>query len=146
MDDTVSGAQRTPWHVWAVGVISLLWNAFGAFDYVMSKLSPQSYFHQMGLSDASVAYMLAFPAWLTAFWALGVWGSVAGSVLLLMRSRHAVTAFVLSLLGLAVSQGYQALVMRPPENPGSAITVVIWASLALFLYYAWAMARRGVLR
>ncbi len=146
MDDTVSGAQRTPWHVWAVGVISLLWNAFGAYDYVMSKLSPQSYFHQMGLSDASVAYMLAFPAWLTAFWALGVWGSVAGSVLLLMRSRHAVTAFVLSLLGLAVSQGYQALVMRPPENPGSAITVVIWASLALFLYYAWAMARRGVLR
>ena len=146
MVDTISSDRSTPWHLWAVGVVSLLWNAFGAYDYTMSKVSPQSYFHQMGLSDASVAYMLAYPAWLTAFWALGVWGSVAGSVLLLLRSRHAVIAFALSLLGLAVSQGYQTLVMHPPEDPGSAITVVIWVSLVLFLYYAWAMARRGVLR
>lgn len=146
MVDAGSDLHRTPWHLWVVGVISLLWNTFGAYDYVMSKLSPQSYFHQMGLSDASVAYMMNFPAWLTAMWALGVWGSVAGSVLLLLRSRHAVTAFALSLLGLAVSQGYQALVMRPPESPPSGITAVIWVSLALCLAYAWAMARRGVLR
>jgi hypothetical protein len=145
MDDQVRGGSRTPWHLWAVGVISLLWNAFGAYDYLMSKLSPQSYFHQMGLSDASVGYMMSFPAWLTAFWALGVWGSVAGSLLLLMRSRHAVTAFTLSFLGLAVSQGYQALVLRPPQSPGGGITVVIWVSLLLFLFYAWAMGRRGVL-
>ena len=142
----VSDRQQVPWHLWAVGVISLLWNAFGAYDYTMSKLSPESYFHQMGLNDASVAYMMAFPAWLTAFWALGVWGSVAGSVLLLVRSRHAVAAFALSLLGLAVSQGYQALVMHPPESPSGGITVVIWVALALLLWYAWAMARRGVLR
>ena len=146
MVDTIPSDRGTPWHLWAVGVVSLLWNAFGAYDYTLSKIAPLSYFHQMGLSDASVAYMLAFPAWLTAFWALGVWGSVAGSVLLLLRSRHAVIAFALSLLGLAVSQGYQALVMHPPEDPGSAITVVNWVSLVLFLYYAWAMARRGVLR
>lgn len=146
MVDAVSDRQQVPWHLWAVGVISLLWNAFGAYDYVMSKLSPQSYFHQMGLNDASVAYMMAFPAWLTAFWALGVWGSVAGSVLLLLRSRHAVAAFALSLLGLVVSQGYQALVMRPPESPPVALTAMIWGSLALLLWYAWAMTRRGVLR
>lgn len=139
-----SVGQRTPWHLWVVGVISLLWNSFGAYDYTMSKLSPQTYFHQMGLSDASVAYMMGFPAWLTAFWAIGVWGSLAGSVLLLVRSRQAVTAFAASLLGLAVSQGYQALVMHPPQMSGG-ITVVIWVSLVLFLFYAWAMTRRGVL-
>ena len=142
----VSDRQQVPWHLWAVGAVSLLWNAFGAYDYTMSKLSPESYFHQMGLNDASVAYMMAFPAWLTAFWALGVWGSVAGSVLLLVRSRHAVAAFALSLLGLAVSQGYQALAMHPPESPPVALTAMIWGSLALLLWYAWAMARRGVLR
>ena len=146
MVDASSVGQRAPWHLWAVGVISLLWNAFGAYDYTMSKLSPDSYFHQAGLSDASIAFMKAFPAWLTAFWALGVWGSLAGSVLLLMRSRHAVTAFALSLLGLAVSQGYQALAMQAPQPPPMGLTLTIWVSLALFLCYAWAMARRGVLR
>ena len=146
MIDEVADAPKAPWHLLVVGAISLLWNAFGVYDFTMSKLSPDSYFHQMGLSGASVDYMKAFPAWLTAFWALGVWGSFAGSVLLLMRSRHAVTAFALSLLGLAVSQGYQMFVLRPPQSPGAGITVVIWVSLVLFLYYAWAMTRRGVLR
>jgi hypothetical protein len=41
------------------------------------------------------------------FWALGVWGALAGSMLLLLRSRRAVTAFAASLVGLAVSTGYQ---------------------------------------
>jgi hypothetical protein len=26
----------TPWHLWLVGVLALLWNSFGAFDYVMT--------------------------------------------------------------------------------------------------------------
>ena len=144
---TIDAAEaKAPWHLWAVGGVSLLWNAFGAYDYTMSKLSPDSYFHQAGLSDATIAYMKAFPAWLTAFWALGVWGSLLGSVLLLVKSRHAVTAFALSLLGLVVSQGYQAFVMRPPQSPPMGLTLTIWVALVLFLYYARAMARRGVLR
>ena len=145
MVDAGSELRRTPWHLWVVGVISLLWNAFGAYDYTMSKLSPDSYFHEAGLNDASIAFMKAFPAWLTAFWALGVWGSLVGSLLLLLRSRHAVTAFALSLLGLAVSQGYQALAMQAPQPPPMALMLVIWVSLLLFLSYALAMARRGVL-
>ena len=36
-------AVKTPWHLWAVGIISLLWNAFGAFDYVMTKLKNPAY-------------------------------------------------------------------------------------------------------
>ena len=46
-----------------------------------------------------LAYYNSLPAWLTAFWALGVWGGLAGSLLLLARSRHAVLAFALSVLG-----------------------------------------------
>lgn len=141
-----SAPARAPWHLWAVGAVSLLWNAFGAYDYTMSKLSPDAYFHQAGLSDATIAYMKAFPAWLTSFWALGVWGSLLGSVLLLVRSRQAVAAFALSLLGLVVSQGYQALALHPPQSPPLGLTLTIWIALILFLLYSRAMAKRGVLR
>ena len=61
----------------------------------------------LGMNEAEIGYMLSMPAWMSAFWALGVWGSVLGSVLLLVRSRHAVTAFLLSLVGLAISCIYQ---------------------------------------
>jgi len=28
-------AKRTPWHVWLVGIVALLWSSFGAMDYLM---------------------------------------------------------------------------------------------------------------
>lgn len=141
--------DRAPGHLWAVGVISLLWNSFGCYDYTMTKLQPAAYFQEMGLSAEAVDYMASLPAWLSAFWALGVWGSLAGSVLLLARSRHAVTAFAVSLTGLAVSQIYQWTTLMPAEMRSTAMwvmTAVIWGALLLFLWYSLRMKRAGVLR
>jgi hypothetical protein len=39
------------------------------------------------------------PAWMTGVWAIGVWGALAGSVLLLLRSKWAVHVFAASLAG-----------------------------------------------
>ena len=141
--------DRAPAHLWAVGAISLLWNSFGCYDYTMSKLDPTGYMQGVGMSQEAIDYMAAMPAWLTVFWAIGVWGSLLGSVLLLMRSRHAVTAFAVSLLGLAVSQIYQMVVSGPPgmNTPAMMVmTVVIWAALLFFLWYANRMKKAGVLR
>lgn len=73
MDNLQDDPVKTPGHLWAVGVISLLWNSFGCVDYAMSKLDPLGYMNSVGMTQAEVAYMLAMPAWLSAFWALGVW-------------------------------------------------------------------------
>lgn len=136
---------KTPASFWIIALLSLLWNLFGCYDYLMSKLSPDSYFASMGMNAESAAYMAALPAWLTAFWALGVWGSLAGSLLLLVRSRHAVPAFALSLLGLAVSQLTQAFWLHPPQEAPVGLVLTIWSALVFFLIYARSMAARGVL-
>ena len=138
-----------PWHLWPVGVVSLLWNSIGCYDYVMTRMDPVGHMGRMGLSAAAIAYMQALPAWLGLFWALGVWGSLAGSILLLMRSRHAVAAFAVSLVGLAVSQGYQWSSGMPAEMKGPAtviMAVLIWAGLVFLLWYASRMKAKGVLR
>ena len=135
----------TPTHLWIVGVLSLLWNLFGCYDYLRSELSPADYFASMGMNAASAAYMADLPAWLIAFWALGVWGSLVGSLLLLARSRRAVLAFAISLLGLAVSQLTQAFVLLPPQPAPVGLTLVIWGALVFFLIYARSMAAKGVL-
>ncbi|WP_068074048.1 hypothetical protein [Novosphingobium lentum] len=138
--------NAAPWHLWAIGTISLLWNSFGCYDYTMTNLRDAKYLAQF--PPEVIGYLDTMPGWLTAFWALGVWGSIAGSVLLLLRSRHAVTAFAVSLLGLAVSQGYQFVTGRPDAMKGSAMlvmTVVIWGALIFFLWYAARMKRQGVL-
>ncbi len=142
----LNAKPATPTHLWIVGVLSLLWNLFGCYDYLMSELSPASYFANMGMNAESAAYMAELPAWLIAFWAFGVWGSLVGSLLLLARSRHAVLAFTVSLIGLAVSQLTQAFVLHPPQSAPVGLTLVIWSALAFFLIYARSMSAKGVLR
>jgi hypothetical protein len=142
-------APATPLHLWIVGVVSLLWNSFGCYDYTMTRLDPAGYLSASGFGVESVTYLQSLPAWITAFWALGVWGSLAGSFLLLLRSRHAATAFAASLLGLAVSQFSQWTGPLPAEMNTSAtwgITATIWIVLIALLLYARAQVRAWVLR
>ena len=141
----LNAKPKTPMSFWLIAVISLLWNLFGCYDYLMSELSPASYFASMGMNAESAAYMAKLPGWLTAFWALGVWGSLLGSLLLIARSKQAAPAFALSLLGLAVSQLTQAFVLLPPQPAPVGLTLVIWSALVFFLIYARSMAAKGVL-
>jgi hypothetical protein len=140
---------KAPWHVWAVGVVSTLWNAFGCFDYVMTQTKNDSYLAQFTAEQR--AYFDSYPAWADATWAFGVWGALAGSLLLLLRKRIAVTAFAVSLAGLFLSTIYQNFIspvdaskIMPPES--FYINLAIWVIAILLLAYAWWLHRRGVLR
>lgn len=142
--------QRTPAHLWIVGILALIWNAFGACDYVMSETGNLAWFRMMGLGEEELAYVQAFPAWSVAAWAVGVWGSVLGSVLLLMRSRHAATVYLVSIAGAVIAFAYQ---FAAPDKPASmtggaaaAMPVVILVLLVAQWYYARRMAAAGVLR
>jgi hypothetical protein len=142
-------SRATPAHLWIVGILSLLWNCFGGYDYVMSEIDAQAYLTQMGYGPDVVAWMESFPAWAVALWAIGVWASVAGSILLLLRSRHAVTAFLLSLLGALGSFVYQFTSNKPPEMNSAldtAMPIVILIVIVAQWYYAKRQAVAGVLK
>lgn len=151
--DTIERAAA-PWHLWVVGIVSLLWNGFGGYDYTMTQLRDRDYIasmvEPMGMNvDAAMAYYDAFPLWADAFWALGVWGSVAGSLLLLLRSRYAFHAFAGSLLGLIGAMAYQFANPMPGLTDSTIpiiFTVVIFAAIVLLIWYSKAMTARGVLR
>lgn len=144
-----AGRVPTPWHLWAVGLVTLLWNAFGANNYAQTQLRNMDYLESMGFPPEGIAYLDAFPAWAEAGWALGVWGALAGSILLLLRSRFAVWAFAISLAGLTLTTLYEAGAEVPPEIEAMSpawLSLVIWGIGLFLLWYSWAMRRRGVLR
>lgn len=154
-DGQVAGGQvvdgdtkARPWHLWAVGVLSLLWNSGGAFDYTMTKTRNADYL--AGFPPETLAFVERIPVWANIPWALGVWGAVAGSILLLARSRWAVPAFAVSLAGLAGSTFYQYGVADMPASMttgGSmAFSAALWAVAGFLLWYAMRMRTRGVLR
>lgn len=137
---------KTPVHLWIVGLISLLWNAMGAFDYTATELRLESYMAQF--TQEQLNYFYGFPAWSIAAWAIAVWSSLLGSIGLLLRKRWAVWMFVLAIVGLAIttlynlqSNGFELM------GDGAAIfTAIIWVIALFLLFYSRKMAVRGVLR
>ena len=139
---------RTPWHLWVVGVLAAMWNGFGCFDYVMTQTRRDEWFVQMGMTEAQLTYFNAMPAWTHAAWAIGVWGGLLGALLLLLRRKWATPVFVVSFLGwlagavyaFALSDGIEAM------GPMWPMQIVIGAACIFFIWYAWTMGKKGVLR
>lgn len=60
-------------------MLSLLWNGFGGYDYVMKQTRNAAY---LGHFPADMSrYIGAMPTWVTALWEIGVWGSVLGALM-----------------------------------------------------------------
>lgn len=147
MDGTATG--KAPVHLWIVGILSLLWNCVGAYDYVMSHTGGLAYFESMGLDAEAYAWFQGYPAWATAAWAIGVWVSLAGSLLLLFRSRLAEPAFLVSFLGAVISYAYQMTSDAPASMQGGMAMIaplVIMILIVAQWYYARRMRQAGVLR
>lgn len=144
MNTVISGPVKTPWHLWLVGIGTLLFNAMGVMSYTMTKLGKLA---DLGMTADQIAFMDSYPAWANAFWALGVWGALAGSVLLLLRSRWAVAAMVVALVGLIGTTAYNyVLIDVPADMEAPALDVAIWAVTLFLLFYARRMVAAGVLK
>jgi len=145
--------HKTPVHLWIVGGLATLWNAFGCFDYFMTRTRGAAYIESvMPTIDgaAMMAYIDGFPIWASFAWGLGVWAGLAGSILLLLRHRLAVPVLLASLAGAVIGIGYQlanpAGIAEIAMGVNAVMTyIVIAVALGLFLY-ARAMRSRGVLR
>jgi hypothetical protein len=138
---------RTPRHLWIVGVLALVWNAFGCTDFSMTVTHNPAW--MAPLSPEMIDWLDNAPSWTIVTWALGVWGGLAGALLLLLRSRWAVAAFTISLLGLAVNQIYPFVsdvpaMLTSPKSIG--ITLVIWVLALFLLWYALRLRGDRVLR
>ncbi len=136
-----------PWHLWAIGVVALLWNALGAFDYLMTQTKNEAYMAQFTAEQLDFFYGL--PAWVVAAWAIAVWGGVLGAVLLLLRKQIAVWVLLVSLVAMVLTAFQNYVLSNGLEVIGDAFAltftaVIFVVALGLFIY-ARHMRARGVL-
>jgi hypothetical protein len=129
------------WHIWVVGFLSLAWNAFGAFDYFMTKTENAAYLAEF--SPEQLAYFDSFPVWVTFFWALAVWLSVFGSILILAHNALAAPVLGVAFFSMAITtaHGWVFDDVKPHDLMGpSAIylaIVIFVVSLFLWIYARW---------
>jgi hypothetical protein len=140
---------KTPWHLWLVGVIAVLFNSIGVFDFVMSKAQGAAYMASAGMTPDQIAHYQGLPSWMTVVWAVGVFGAFLASILLLLRRRLALPVFVLSLAAFLVSLLYTYVFTNGGAVMGQQMSItsaVIAGLLIFFIWYSRFMAARNVLR
>jgi hypothetical protein len=120
----------------------------GAMDYLMTQMENESYMAKF--TPEQLDYFYSFPIWVTASWALAVWGGVAGGVLLLLRNRFAVHAFLVSLVSMVITTIHNYGISNGLEVVGDAgalaFTAVIFLAAVALYVYARSMQKCGVLR
>jgi len=146
-ESTGTGARpKTPMHLWIVGVLALLWNFMGAFDYLATQLKLESY--MSSFSEEQLEYFYGIPAWAVSGWAIAVWIGLVGTVGLLLRRKWCVLAFIVSLAGLALSSIYTLVLsdgLKIMGGTGTIMTVLIWVISIFLVWYSKQQAKAGVL-
>jgi hypothetical protein len=140
MPDNQKGSL-TPWYLWAVGGLAILWNGLGTVLWGGTTFMPDTFLD--GMPAAHRAYVSSLPSWSALTWGLGVLGGVAGSILLLLRNRLAVPVFALSLCGAVVNM--MVYVTNPPPDGffNLPLTLFIIGFALFLLWFAHSMKRRG---
>jgi hypothetical protein len=136
--------RRTPWHLWAVAILTLLWNGSGAVTIVMAQAG-----RLPGLSADEAAWYAAQPLWLVISTDIAIFAPIAAAIALLVRSQLAVWLFALSLALIFVNNIYELATgaSRALVNPGALIVTAIIVVIAILQFvYSKAMRNRGVLR
>ncbi len=135
---------KPPAWFWAVAVLALLWNLMGASAYLTQAFLSADAVANMPAAERTL--LESQPAWVTAAFAIAVWGGLLASIFLLARKKWATTLFGISLLGVLAQQTYLFFLSNAMEVYGPAGLImpvsVFLVAVALLLFSRSAEARQ----
>ena len=158
---SITAEEKAPAHLWVIAIVTLVYCVQGsAFDHVMISLRDPDYLafiaEVLGIPvEAVAAYYDLWPFWANLGWAALVWGAVAGSLFLILRSKYALHAFAVSLVGQIVTAYFYTLAPLPRVAGDQLVGVIdqiqqvmvvveCVTTLLLILYARW-LTTRGIL-
>ena len=131
---------------WLISIIALLWNFMGIIAYL-----GQAYMSDEALKmlpEENQLYFSNVPAWVTAAFAVAVFGGFIGSIGLIIRKKWAYFLFLTSLLALVVQHIYNFFIQDYIEMTGSQmiLPIVTFIVAVLLIYFSKQKSQQGVLR
>jgi len=127
---------KPPVWFWIVSVIALIWNGMGVMNYLARAYMTEEAL--AALPEAQQAQFAPVPAWVTAAFAIAVFGGTLGSILLLLRKKLAYMTLVISLAGILVQMFHGLFLMDNAEGFGTGgitlmITIIVFGVGLVFL-------------
>ncbi len=93
------GKLKLPLWIWIAAAFGVGWNIFGVIQLLGSINQTPEALSAKGMTTAQALIYASIPIWMNVGFAIGVFGGLIGSSLLLLRNRFAVPVFLASVVG-----------------------------------------------
>lgn len=80
---------------WIIGVVALIWNGLGVMAYLGRAFITEEMIAELP-EEQQAEFLVELPSWVTAAFAIAVFGGVLASIVFLMRKKLAYTLFIVS--------------------------------------------------
>ena len=127
---------KPPIWFWVTVVLALIWNLMGVGAYLSQAYATPEALEALPEMERNL--IKSTPAWVTAAFAVAVWGGALGCLLLLLRKSAAHFVLVLSLIGIIIQMSWVFFVSNSvevygPEQSIMPVAVLIVGILLLLL-------------
>ncbi len=119
-----NSTNKPPIWFWIVSVIGLVWNGMGVNAYLQQAYNTESF--RAMYPPEQLELVANQPSWLTAAFAIAVFGGALGCVALLLRKKWAATLLSISLLAVIIQMGY-LLFSDQATNMVMTIMIIVFA-------------------
>lgn len=118
---------------YTIGGLALIWNLMGINQYLQQAFNTDAF--RAEFNEEQLLLIDSTPAWVTAAFAIAVFGGTIGCVLFLMRRKAAKNIFIVSLLGIVIQMYYNLFIIDSVDiyGPGAAVMTFMILGVALFL-------------
>ncbi|MEL4454732.1 hypothetical protein [Lutimonas vermicola] len=131
---------------WIIGIVALIWNLMGVYEYLtIAYMTAEELF---ALPPEEQVLYENIPAWVTAAFALAVFGGSLGCILLLLRKKLAIPVFIISFVSILAQMTYNLLMSNAIEvyGPmGLIMTVMVIVVGAFLVWYSRKTQAQGIL-
>ncbi|MBA6154447.1 hypothetical protein [Gelidibacter maritimus] len=126
----LTSSKKPPVYFWIVGIIALLWNLFGVYNYVMQAFVTTE--QRTQFSQAQHNLYDDLPIWYVSIFAIAVFAGLFAAISWLLRKRWAYTLFIISFLAVGAQQFYVLTEINPRDIFLPLTSIVIAVFLVWF--------------
>ena len=131
---------------WIIGITALIWNLMGVFAYLQRAYMTAEDLAALPIEEQALYENI--PAWVTAAFALAVFGGALACILLLLRKKLATFVFIISFVSILAQMTYNLLMSKAMEvyGPGGMIMPIMVIVIGAYLiWYSKKMDAQGIL-
>ncbi|WP_417860939.1 hypothetical protein [Winogradskyella sediminis] len=133
--------RKPPISFWIISVLALLWNGAGVMAYIGRAFMTDEIIAQLP-KEQQAEFLVEYPAWYTAAFALAVFCGALGCITLLIRKKWAYPLFIISALG-AIVQHIYLFISVEMDAPTLIMPILVIVICIFLIWYAKKSISKG---